>query len=385
MNFDLGSAVKILGMMSGTSGDGIDGVLVEFASDGSTRLLWHESIDFSEQQFTRIKSLMTNVDAYKVTLGNSYVAELYASACKAFCRGKNDLPEVIAAHGQTVYHQPVAVNWEGFSLTGSLQLINGSLLALRTGIPVVCNFRAADMAVAGQGAPLVPFADKFLFAHKTPDDLVVVNVGGMANITIIKNTGPEPIITSAFDTGPGNVLMDLFMQQSNLGRFDRGGLLAAQGKTGADALKTFMRDPYFHLAPPKSTGREYFNQQTLDSIVARMPGGFSDADLLSTLLDITVCSIAMAIGAQSESMRKPLEVLVAGGGALNDTLMQRLALHLQGVATVATTEKYDVPVMAREAMAFAILGYAFLKNQAANVTVATGASQAVRLGEYHPG
>lgn len=384
MKFSLPDSVKVLGMMSGTSGDGIDGVLVEFAADGSAKLLWHESYDFSPAQFARIQSLMSGVDASTVTLGNSYIAELYALACSQFFADKTDLPDFIAAHGQTVFHQPVPIVWDDLKLTGTLQLMNGCLLAHRAKVPVICNFRAADMAVGGQGAPLVPFADLFLFGKKTKNDLVVVNIGGMANITVIGNRGGRTEVVCAFDTGPGNVLMDICMQQNHLGRFDRGGSLAAMGTTCGPALEEFLRDPYFSLLPPKSTGREYFNHQSLARIIRLMPAGYTHADLLSTLLDVTVNSIADAIVAQLSVLRAPLEVLVAGGGALNNTLMQRLKTRLHGVALVDTTDKYLVPVMGREAMAFAVLGYAFVKNISSNVTVATGATDPVTLGEYHP-
>lgn len=384
MKFLLPDSVKILGMMSGTSGDGIDGVLVEFSADGSAKLLWHESYDFSPAQFARIQTMMCAVDACTVTLGNSYMAELYALACSQFFADKTDLPDFIAAHGQTVFHQPLPIAWDDIKLTGTLQLMNGSLLAHRSRIPVICNFRAADMAAGGQGAPLVPFADLFLFGKKTENDLVVVNIGGMANITVIANRGGLPEVVCAFDTGPGNVLMDTYMQQNHLGRFDRGGGLAAQGVTCQPALEEFLCDPYFSLQPPKSTGREYFNQLSLARIISLMPSGYSHADLLSTLLDITVNSISADIEAQLKVLRAPVEVLVAGGGALNDTLMQRLKARLHGMALIYTTDKYQVPVMAREAMAFAVLGYAFVKKIPGNVMVATGATGPVILGEFHP-
>ncbi len=378
-----GQPVKILGMMSGTSGDGIDGCLVEFTNNGAAELVWLKSYDYSTAQFARIQKLMRESDAVSVTLGASYVAELHALACRQFFADEARLPDYIAVHGQTIWHQPTPVTWEGLPLTGTLQLMNGALLAARNSLPVICNFRAADMAAGGQGAPLVPFADLFLFGRHARHDRVIVNIGGMANLTALSSASENPQVVCAFDTGPGNVLMDLFMQRSGLGRFDADGRLAATGRTLRPLLDEFLADPYFRLPPPKSTGREYFNQQWLDRLVGQA-GSAPAADLMSTLLDITVESVAAAVRQPDYPLALPAEVLVAGGGARNSELMRRLAASLAGVAEVTTTERLGVPVMAREAMAFAILGYAFLQGRPANVSKATGAIHPAVLGEFHP-
>jgi len=378
-----GKPVKILGMMSGTSGDGIDGCLVEFTPAGEASLLWLKSFDYSAAQFARIQKLMRENDAVSITLGASYIAELHALACRQFFADETRLPDCIAVHGQTVWHQPTPVIWEELPLTGTLQLMNGALLAARAALPVICNFRAADMAAGGQGAPLVPFADLFLFGRHAARDRVIVNIGGMANLTALSSASDHPEVVCAFDTGPGNVLMDLYMQRSGLGRFDADGRLAATGRTLQPLLAEFLADPYFKLPPPKSTGREYFNQQRLDRLLEQA-GSATAADLMSTLLDITVESIAAAIRQPAYPLSQPAEVLVAGGGARNSELMRRLAVSLRGVAEVTTTERLGVPVMAREAMAFAILGYAFLQERPANVVKATGAACPAVLGEFHP-
>lgn len=375
--------VRVLGMMSGTSGDGIDGCLVEFLPDGSSRMLWLKSFDYSDAHFARIHGLMRGADAVAVTLGASYIAELHAQACNQFFADEAFLPDIIAAHGQTIWHQPAPIVWDEIPLTGTLQLFNGALLARRCRLPVICNFRAADMAAGGQGAPLVPFADLYLFGRGAPCDRLVVNVGGMANLTAISLSGGTPTVACAFDTGPGNVLMDAYMQQCGAGRFDADGRLAASGRSLQKQLNDFLADPYFKLPPPKSTGREYFNQQRLAELT-RSAANASTADIMSTLLDITVESIADAILNLENRIRFPAEVLIAGGGARNSELMKRLGKKLSGRCTLSTTDKCGVPVMAREAMAFAILGYAFLKGLPANVPVATGAAWPCVLGEFHP-
>ncbi len=376
--------IRILGMMSGTSGDGIDGCLVEFSSDGSGRLLWLKSWSYSDAQFNRIQQLMKHADARDVTLGASYVAELHAAAFQNFITGESILPDIIAVHGQTIWHQPEPIIWDEIPLSGSLQLMNGALLAHRCRLPVICNFRTADMAAGGQGAPLVPFADLQLFGRFADRDQVVVNIGGMANITAISLADELPKVVAAFDTGPGNVLMDAFMQQKELGRFDVGGSLAAAGRTVTMAMEKFLQDPYFQLPPPKSTGREYFNRQRLAEVLKYTGDRAGVADVMSTLLDITVVSLADAIKKLRVSLQFPIEVLLAGGGARNHELQRRLSESLHECADVFTTEKYGVPVMAREAMAFAVLGYAFLKGHPANVCEATGAVSRAVLGELHP-
>lgn len=377
------SAVKILGMMSGTSGDAIDGVLMSFDRSGAGELLWFDSCSFSTAEFARIQKLMRAADSREVTLGASYIAELYARACQQFFAAGHEKPDYIAAHGQTIYHHPQPVDWDGITLTGTLQLLNGSLLAQRTGIPVICNFREADMAVGGQGAPLVPFADLYLFGKKAKRDLMLLNIGGMANISVIR-AGRRPEMACAFDTGPGNVLMDAAMQRAGLGNYDRDGCLAASGRSNRETVARFLSDPYFAAPPPKSTGREYFNSERLAQIDAWQSEALSPADLLSTLLDITVASIEAAVRAAAAYIRFPADLVVAGGGALNSELMRRLASRLSGLAEVKTSEALGVPVMAKEAMAFAVLGYAFVKRLPGNLPAATGAGREVILGELHP-
>lgn len=378
-----GKTVKILGMMSGTSGDAIDGAMMSFGRSGASELLWFDSYSFSPTEFARIQKLMSSADASDITLGASYIAELYARACQQFFAAGHEPPDYIAAHGQTVYHQPKPSDWDGLALTGTLQLLNGSLLARRTGIPVICDFRSADMAVGGEGAPLVPFADLYLFGKKAKGDLLLLNIGGMANISAIRG-GRCPQMLSAFDTGPGNVLMDAAMQRFGLGNYDQGGCLAASGSSHSDVVKRFLQDPYFLAPPPKSTGRECFNAARLDQISSWVKPQMNAADLLATLLDITVDSIVVAIKALSDQLRFPVDLAVSGGGALNLELMRRLTVRLTNLARVTTSDAFAVPIMAKEAMAFAVLGNAFVRRRPGNLPVATGARQKVILGGLYP-
>jgi anhydro-N-acetylmuramic acid kinase len=188
----------------------------------------------------------------------------------------------------------------------------------------------------------------------------------------------------AFDTGPGNVLMDAAMQRAGLGNYDRDGKLAATGCSHRQTVERFLADPYFAAPPPKSTGREYFNAGRLDRIAEWQVQEMSAADLLATLLDISVDSIVAAVRALAGQIRFPADLVVSGGGALNSELMRRLAARLENVATITSSDFLGVPVMAKEAMAFAVLGYAFVRRRPGNLPAATGAGAQVILGGLYP-
>lgn len=372
--------MKILGMMSGTSGDGIDGALVDFIDENTYKLIWHKSFDFSINNFDRIQRLMKPCSSIDVTLGNTYIAELYAKAFQEFFKDNSEKPDYIAAHGQTVWHQPKAVFWDGLELRGTLQLLDASLLAQRTGIPVINNFRTADMAVGGQGAPLVPYADLIFFGNLFPEDSIILNIGGMANITAIHKENNISKVVCAFDTGPGNVLMDSYLQSQNLGKYDKNGEMAAEGTSITSILDEIMKDSYFSLPYPKSTGREYFNKKFLEYFNK----GYKSEDVLSTLLDVTVISIAKAVDLLKDDINFPCRLIVAGGGAKNLELIRRLRILLNNRCILSTSDEYGIPIMAREAMAFAALGYAFVKRMTSNVPTATGARKNVILGQLSP-
>lgn len=378
-------ALNVLGMMSGTSGDGIDGALVRFIDERRFELLWHDSMPFSAASRQRIKHLMLRPEGPEILLGASYVANLYAAACREFLTRNADRPDCIAAHGQTVFHLPEPVDWDGFAVNGSLQLLNGSVLAQATGLPVICNFREADLAAGGQGAPLVPFADSYFFAENLKADRIVVNIGGIANITHLRRIDGKVRVVSAFDTGPGNMLMDAFCQEfaARKSSCDFDGKMAAAGKADKDLVASFMQQSFFRHLPPKSAGREQFGRPALLALLERMRPEMSDSDRLATLLEISVASIASALNDGLTTIRLPVEVVVAGGGALNSELMRRLQQRLGDDFTVCRSEKFGVPVMAREAMAFAALGYAFLCERPAGVPSATGAKKAMILGQLH--
>ncbi|NLI76312.1 MAG: anhydro-N-acetylmuramic acid kinase [Candidatus Riflebacteria bacterium] len=377
--------LQVLGLMSGTSGDGIDGALVRFGADGGFRLLWHDSWPFPAAVRSRLQGLMAAATAREVLQAGTWVAGLYAEAVAAFRRRHRQPVDLLAAHGQTLDHDPSDQSWDGIPVRGSLQVLDASFLAERSGLPVVYDFRRRDMAVGGQGAPLVPFGDLRFFGGACRRGLVVLNVGGIANVTVIRG-GRVPRVTAAFDTGPGNMLMDALAERLTGGKqtYDAGGRLAAAGTTSPRLLATLLRDPYLAVDPPKSTGRDLYGRAREAKLWRAWGGKLATTDLMSTFLDFTVETIALAIERFVLPAGPVDETVIAGGGALNPELVCRLARRLESRCRLRTSDALGVPVMAREAMAFAALGDAFARGLPANVPVATGAARPVLLGCLAP-
>jgi anhydro-N-acetylmuramic acid kinase len=294
---------------------------------------------------------------------NYEIAELYAKA--VLRAGKVDL---IGCHGQTIYHE---------GPKNTLQIGEAAVLAERTGTPVVSNFRARDIAAGGQGAPLVPFVDYRLFRHRTRTR-VALNIGGIANITVIP-AGARPEDVVAFDTGPGNMVIDALTQEFTRGKqsYDRDGKIAASGNVNRALLEELLRDPYYRRRPPKSAGREQYGLE----FVSRMKQSGSELpDLITTATVLTASTVAMAVRRFVEG---PLDLIVSGGGAHNSTLMSHLAALLPK-ASLATSSDFGVDVDAKEAIAFAILAYETWRGRPSNVPSATGAWRAVLLGSVTP-
>ncbi|HOY68856.1 MAG TPA: anhydro-N-acetylmuramic acid kinase [Candidatus Ozemobacteraceae bacterium] len=381
-------AFQVLGMMSGTSGDGIDGALVRFEADGRFALEWHESAPFAPAVRARLQRLMNGGTIDDTAVAACWMAELYADAVAAFLTAHPaSRIDAIAAHGQTLAHIPQPLDWDGISVRATLQALNPSVLSQRTGLPVISDFRARDMAVGGQGAPLVPLGDlRFFGPLARRAGLVILNVGGIANVTVIRPGSAGPRVAAAFDTGPGNMLLDALVRDITAGQeeYDRDGRLAASGVTDGRLLAQLLEDSYFRFPPPKSTGRDRFGAAAYEAIRGGSGRTVTDADLASTLLDLTVNTIADAIK-RFVLPEGPLSLtLIAGGGALNGELRRRLAARLSGVSPLGISDEHGVPVQAREAMAFAALGDAFLRGRPGNIPVATGASAAVLLGSLTP-
>jgi len=289
----------------------------------------------------------------------------------------------VGSHGQTVYHIPDSRREGGRKVCSTLQIGEPSVIAERTGITTVADFRPRDVAAGGEGAPLVPFADYFLFAHRRLTR-AVQNIGGIANVTYLPAGGSVADVL-AFDTGPGNMMIDRVVHHVTRGRagYDAGGRLAARGKVHAPLLARLLSHPYLQRQPPKSTGREMFGVQFTDTVYRKaLLRGLAPLDILATVTAFTACSIADAYNRFLPRM--PDEVILCGGGAENAALVGLLRQQMPA-AKVRRTDDLGIPARAKEAVSFAILAAATVRGQANNVPSATGARRAVVLGKVVPG
>ncbi len=370
-----------LGLMSGTSLDGLDLCLARFTSGNCFKIeqLGFDTVKMPAALEARIRRNLepdsSRVD--ELTLLHAELAEWFANASLEFLAQQNfelhDL-DIIGSHGQTLYHLPPGMA----ELPMSLQLGDGSWLAQRTGVTTVANFRPADMAMGGQGAPLVPFLDRLLLQR--PDTGVVLqNIGGMANLSWI---GPDGEMM-AFDTGPGNALIDGAAAILTGKAYDDGGQLALAGQADEKLLAQWLGHRYFLEPPPRSTGRETFGQVFLEqALSACQAQGLSTADILATFTALTVRSIASAYRAWLPS--QPGKVYVSGGGVHNAALMQGLGEALPGTQVCSLAELGWNPD-AKEALAFALFACTSLLGVCNNVPEVTGAQRPVVMGQIAPG
>jgi anhydro-N-acetylmuramic acid kinase len=348
--------VRVAGVMSGTSLDGIDVAIVNI-NGRRVSTVGFESTPYSEAVRRAILAVSnTTTTTREISRLNFRLGELYAKAVQSACRRYGPV-ELIGCHGQTIYHEGGA---------NTLQIGEAAIVAERTGVPVVSDFRARDIAAGGQGAPLVPFVDCLLFRHPRRNR-VALNIGGIANITVI----PSGI---AFDTGPGNMVIDALVGEYTHGRrrFDRNGSIAAEGNLNRPLLDRLLADPYYRRQPPKSAGREQFGAEFVARLIET---GLPLTDLISTATVLTAATIARAIAPFA-----PAELIVSGGGAHNPEILAHLAAFLPGVA-LATSADYGIDVDAKEAIAFAILAYRTWRRKPANLPSATGARRPVILGK----
>jgi anhydro-N-acetylmuramic acid kinase len=346
--------------MSGTSLDGIDVAIVEVRGRAV------ETIGFQSTPYTAavreriLAASNANTHTAAISRLNFELAELYARAVLRAVKRWGAV-ELIGCHGQTIFHEGRA---------NTLQLGEPAVIAERTGVPVVSNFRARDIAAGGQGAPLVPFVDYLLFRHRRRTR-IALNIGGIANITVIPPAAaPGEVI--AFDTGPGNMAIDALVRDFSKGALtcDRGGRIAESGRVNGKLLDELLRDPYYRRTPPKSAGREQYGAE----FVARLKGtGLPPADLIATATVLTAATIAIGIG----EIRGDL--IVSGGGVHNPQIMGHLAAFLPGMA-ISTSTDHGIDADAKEAIAFGILAAQTWRGKTGNLPSATGARQAVILG-----
>jgi len=370
----------IAGIMSGTSLDGIDAAIIETNGRRVRTLGFH-----SEPYSSEVREALLAVSNREAHVGqiarlNFLLPELYAAAFKKACTAAKlevRAVEAIGCHGQTVYHEGCAVEFCGHAIASTLQLGDGNVLAARTGVTVVCDFRTADIAAGGQGAPLVPFADHLLFQDEKLNR-VGLNIGGIANVTFLPaGGGVEDVV--AFDTGPGNMVMDQLAAHYSRGarNRDENGEMAAQGAVQPDVLAEMLSDKYFTEKPPKSAGREQYGGEFVDRLLRFK---LSPEDTLATATYFTAGSIADGIARFASPEAEPDEVIVAGGGIHNPTLMRFLRAELPE-STVRTSDELGVDADAKEAIAFALLARETLRQRPSNLPSATGAKRAMILGK----
>jgi anhydro-N-acetylmuramic acid kinase len=377
-------AMKVIGLMSGTSVDGIDAALVEISGttlDLRVELLAGETYPYPDNLRSQILAVCGGEK-----LSMQELAELDDGIARCFGRAANEiqanqpLATLIGSHGQTVFHRPTTAENMGYSL----QLGRGELIASIAEINTIDNFRAADISAGGQGAPLVPKPDAYMLGH-LHEHRCVQNIGGIGNVTYLppQSEANWEERVCGWDTGPGNSLLDLAVTQLSQGQltFDRDGAWAAKGVICQPLVQTWLEQEYFRLHPPKSTGRELFGADYLQTCIADAAGyQLTPADLLATLADLTANSIADSY--RRFLPQRPDRVLLCGGGSRNLYLRQRIQHHLPE-SQIVTTDDAGVNGDYKEAIAFAVLAYWRQQEIPGNLPTATGAKQPMLLGDVH--
>lgn len=381
--------MKAVGLMSGTSGDGVDAALVDIRGTGqalTVKQLAFASIAYPPDLQQRILAVSTEGTVAEVCHLNAVLGEWFAKAALRVITQAGLNPnkvELIGSHGQTIHHLPNPVEEPGTgTIRSTLQIAEPAVIAERTGITTVANFRPRDLAAGGQGAPLTPYAHQILLRDKKRSRLIV-NLGGIGNVTYLPaGKGLERVL--AFDTGPGNMVLDGLMQRLTKGKepMDRGGKLAATGKVAVGLLAKLLAHPYLKRTPPKSTGREEFGAAFVEQLLAvQKTHRLKPEDLLATAALFT----AITIGSARKWLGGPVdEVIIGGGGVRNRTVMSNLSSVFSPVP-VRTFETAGWDSKAFEAVAFAVLAYQTFHGEPANVPSVTGASHPVILGSIVPG
>ena len=393
--------LTVAGMMSGTSADGIDIAIVRIAPRGrggavSLELLTHRGFPFAKPLR---QAVLAAQDAQRTTTAE--LARLhwrlgiaYAGALRTLRSQWSEPIDLVGCHGQTIYHQGVAARYAGERFACTWQIGEMAPLAAEAGVPVISNFRPADMVAGGQGAPLVPLLDEMLYRDRSRTR-VLQNIGGIGNLTMVPAAGSGQA-TLAFDTGPGNMVIDALMQQLYGKAFDRAGRVAASGRVLRPVVEQVLREPFFRQAPPRSAGREQFGAAFAARLLQQCrklekTAATRDAAAIATATALTAHSIALAVErfvapAMPSQGGGGLDLIVSGGGARNAALMSMLdsLLAPRSIRLLATSDPAlpaPMPVEAKEAAAFALLAYMSWHRRPGNVPTATGARQAAVLGQ----
>jgi len=355
--------MRVAGLISGTSLDGIDVAVVEIGQDFSLSVLTFRTSPYPPEVRTALLGISnTNTHTAEIARLNFLIGELFAEAVLE-CGVSPETIELIGSHGQTIFHEAERVDVCGRQIASTMQIGESSVIAERTRIPVVADFRPSDMAAGGKGAPLVPYVDYLLFRSETTGR-VALNIGGIANITVIP-AGAPPDQVVAFDTGPGNMIID-----GLTGSFDRDGAIGRSGHIDQALLTRLLSDPYYTRKPPKAAGREQYGKEFL----ATLPN-LPLQDLVATATELTAQTIAESVNAYPGIT----EVIASGGGVHNGFLIERLDAALR--PDLKTSADYGIDPDAKEAIAFAILAYETWHGRPSNLPSATGAYRPAILGK----
>lgn len=377
--------MRVVGLMSGTSMDAIDAAVVDIEQhDGTVRpkLQGFVKVPYPPKTRDALESLLESCDLSSLTALNFAIGEAFAAAAQCACTETGGSADLIGSHGQTICHQPRPGASSDIT-PSTLQIGEAAVIAERTGITTVSDFRVADIAAGGEGAPLVSYVD-YMLLRSDDETRAALNIGGIANVTWLKS-GAAPSDVLAFDTGPGNMAIDIAVRMlfPEGPGFDRNGQIAARGAVDTALLTWLHSDPYFSRHPPKTAGREQFGPQFVVRAWERaQPLGCTRESFIATLTELTASTIAESI--QSDCRR----VITAGGGVHNKTLMSALKRGLSrndNPPALTTADEFGLPVDAKEAIAFAILGYETLYGRPNNLPRATGARHPTILGKLVPG
>ncbi len=358
----------VISLMSGTSIDSIDACLVKIFEDLTFEVIDSYSLEYPDEIRDKLFNLANNTGSVKdVCLMNTVVGELFAKCANSLIKKsglKKEQIDFISSHGQTICHLP--------DKKSTLQIGDISVISYKTGIMTIGDFRPKDMAANGQGAPLVPFADKILFG--TDKGRLIQNIGGISNVTVLSNKCE----IFAFDNGPGNMLIDYFMNKLFNLPYDKDGEIALKGLIDEIWLNKLLTNPYYSIIPPKSTGRELFNSEYAEKIYKIAPK--NKYDIIATVTALTAKTIADSYINFIFPKVKPDEIVLGGGGAYNNAIIKFLHNYLPDIQ-IKTHEDYNIPNKLKECIAFAYLGYYTVNKQPNNIPSCTGAESSVILGK----
>lgn len=388
--------LKVIGLNSGTSMDGVDAALFQIAPAGdaefassrpnlSIEMLDHLLFEFEPSLRRKMKGIIGRGYATleEICRLDAALGEQFAQAALQIIRRSTEgqvSVDLIGSHGQTIWHAPQQRTCGGISCSNTLQLGQTAIIAERTRVPVIGDFRVQDMAAGGQGAPLVCFADEILFGE-CQNGIGVLNIGGIANITVLDSGNA----VMAFDTGPGNMLIDRCCERLFDLEYDRGGKIAQQGNVDEAWLNDLLSLPYFDALPPKTTGRELFGLDLADALIDRgLKRGLSNESILSTITALTPASIAQQYDRFISPTVQINKVVLGGGGAENEFIVEQLSRRWQHKLEIAKHEDYGISTKFKEALLFALLAYTSYFRIPNNVPLCTGASRRVCLGKLCP-